>query len=911
MADPQEIDVKFSGLNTAVNPFSAAPEGAAEIADNVVLRANNLVEPRRGYYTGVPNPSGNIARTFAWGNRIVTYATNGDMRDYSDTTFWSSTYGTYSVPDSSNPIRTATASQNLFWTSSKGVYQLDALGGSALQAGIPAPFPAYYATSNLTAAAGSAWLHVGYSVAYRAVLCRYDSHQNLIQSAPSGRLTVTNSGQSIPVGNMSKANGSSTVTLTFPANHNLTTGYQVDVIANAGESWFVSGTFTATVSSSTVITYSDGVNNSSGSTQTNAFTATAGGVTTPVPSFLLPPGLPVNGSLFAQVYRSVGAQGTPSDELFKVAEGYYLNGALGIISPPTDTTPDSFVIGSPPLYTNANTGQGAATANTQPPLARDLCLFNGYMLYANTTQKQSLALQLIGTQGLVNGSQITIAGVTYTAAATDTFATQQFALVTNSTAAQNIQSTAQNLCDCVNANAYNGLSPVNAQYVSGTLDAPGKIYIQEVGIGGNTFTASASGLQVFVPDISSTAASSSNNRAPAALWWSNPGEPWAVPVVNNAIIGAADQAILRVMLVRQTVFIFKTDGLYALTGNTPSTWQAVPFDPGLVLWAPESCAVVGNRIFCWTNKGVVYVTESGVQEDIDNPIDRDLWIQIQQSPQYATSSFAVPYESEGWWMWALPTSSQDPANSQQYIFNGKLPSWTRWTLPQVVHGCVVPTASSPSGVAVWASGNLLWEERKTLTSADYHDPIGQGSVSSSTNSSNTVVITGATIGNGDNLWQGTTVARVTGVSGTTITLDGSYSFSAASVYVFPAINCFFKILPIVCGDPVRRKRFTNLFASFKVCEAEYINVGFDSDKPSTTTFATFNGNPSSTWGSFPWGGAPWQEAEKNFILRTQPNQTSAESSTLGFTLNIQQADSFWQLQGLKILFDYASVLPGR
>lgn len=42
---------RFSGLFTSVNPVSGVvPEGAMQVADNLVLRSTNVLESRRGYY---------------------------------------------------------------------------------------------------------------------------------------------------------------------------------------------------------------------------------------------------------------------------------------------------------------------------------------------------------------------------------------------------------------------------------------------------------------------------------------------------------------------------------------------------------------------------------------------------------------------------------------------------------------------------------------------------------------------------------------------------------------------------------------------------------------------------------------------------------------------------------------------
>ena len=46
---------RFSGLYTSVNPVAGLiPEGAMEVADNLVIRSTDILEPRRGYYASSP-----------------------------------------------------------------------------------------------------------------------------------------------------------------------------------------------------------------------------------------------------------------------------------------------------------------------------------------------------------------------------------------------------------------------------------------------------------------------------------------------------------------------------------------------------------------------------------------------------------------------------------------------------------------------------------------------------------------------------------------------------------------------------------------------------------------------------------------------------------------------------------------
>ena len=45
----QTISLKVKGLYTFPNDLSAIPDGSLSVADNVVIDAENVVQPRRGF----------------------------------------------------------------------------------------------------------------------------------------------------------------------------------------------------------------------------------------------------------------------------------------------------------------------------------------------------------------------------------------------------------------------------------------------------------------------------------------------------------------------------------------------------------------------------------------------------------------------------------------------------------------------------------------------------------------------------------------------------------------------------------------------------------------------------------------------------------------------------------------------
>lgn len=612
---------------------------------------------------------------------------------------------------------------------------------------------------------------------------------------------------------------------------------------------------------------------------------------------------------FAQLYRTFQTSGTPSGEYFLVQEHTITAGDISFKSLQfqPDITPDSSsgtIMLTVPLYTNAISGDGPGASNDLPPLARDLCAYNGRMLYANTTERHAVDLQLIGTAGLVSGtSTITISGKTYLLTGAQSISSSpQVHMTTAGSAAFNTQFTAQELSFCVtqvNNNGFGAGTLVFMEYLSGANDVPGIMRVVEKGVGGSAYTVSVGqdNQLCWSPDLSSHTytLTSNNNRRPARLWWSNDGEPWGVNADSWADVGAEDQDILRIILVRSTVFIFKKDGLFALTGDAPP-YTITPFDPSLVLYAPETAQVVDNKIFCLTNRGAVYVSEAGVSPAISSPIERDISTIQYNETQYTTVGFGVSYEDEGLYLLALPVSPGDTTTNQQYVFDASNPSWTRWLVSNAAHG-IYNTASKQ---LMWAVGSTLWEERKAFAASDIQDPTLTGTTTGSS-SSNQLTVTGAAMAAGDILNQGGVNARVVSVVGSTATLDAKYTFSNGSVTVYKAIPCTWQLLPITAGDPVFEKAWGSAFLSFKLADFESFNVGFNSNKVAAFSSVARTG-PASTLFANP---------AANWLVRFEQPQGMGQSSTLGVKFTFAQAQSFWQAQGLMILYSPATAMAVR
>ncbi len=185
----QKLDLQLRGLYLAPNNLSGVPQGALEIADNVVINSKSLIESRRGqtqYGDPLTIGSGEVNKIFNYSSSlIVNYddklaydAGSGNWTDYS---------GTYNAPDAAYKMRSLEALKNFYFTTDQGIYKIDALTATPRAAGV---VRALGGTGELDGAQG--FLVADTAVAYRLVWGYVDANNNLILGAPSQRLIVQN-----------------------------------------------------------------------------------------------------------------------------------------------------------------------------------------------------------------------------------------------------------------------------------------------------------------------------------------------------------------------------------------------------------------------------------------------------------------------------------------------------------------------------------------------------------------------------------------------------------------------------------------------------------------------------------------------------------------------------------------------
>lgn len=572
-------------------------------------------------------------------------------------------------------------------------------------------------------------------------------------------------------------------------------------------------------------------------------------------TFTIPDGITT--SYFYQIYRSptsVDLTTPPNDEMQLVLQLSPTAGEIAAQSVTlTDTVPDE--LKGATIYTAASQ-QGIGQANYTPPIAVDVTTFKNFTFYANTIGKQFIDLTLLSVgapNGLILNDTITIAGTTYTAKAVENAAAAEFRLFTTGTPSENIETTAQSLTHVVNT--YSGNSTVYSYYVSGFNDLPGEMVIQERGIGGTAFTLSVSRPSAWY----FTTGTSTNDTFPARVYISKFQQPEAVPLLNFLDIGSADKAILRILALRDSIFVFKTDGVFRITGDDLTTFAVTPWDTTVNLRAPESAVLLNNQIYCFTTQGGIAVSETG-SSIVSRPIENDLLtLSADQYTTFDSVTFAVSYESDRKYILNTISNIGDTASTQSFTYNYITAAWTRWIFPRnVTAGILNPTDNKLYMASNDTNFPFVYQERKMFSETDFADD--QFAVNITAFSGKTVNVNSTTgILAGYTLSQNFNRSKIIAVvNATTLTVADTITWNIAAAIIYKPIDVSIEWTPIHGGNPTVTKLFQEVIYFFSKPDFDQMTASFSSNfSQAAESFAIEPASSQAGWGVDPWGEGPW------------------------------------------------------
>ncbi len=291
-------------------------------------------------------------------------------------------------------------------------------------------------------------------------------------------------------------------------------------------------------------------------------------------------------------------------------------------------------------------------------------------------------------------------------------------LSTYTSPAQAIEDTAKSLVRVVNQDDTN---PVYALYLSTANSLPGKINFEERSYSETPFTVVASSMSVgstFTPNIASSV-NSSQTLSPNAISFSKFQQPEAVPLVNRFEVGPRNKAILRIIGLRDSLFILKEEGIYVLTGESDANFSIRLFDTDAALTAPDSAVTLNNQIYCATSQGLATLSDNGglqiISRNIENIISR---VSSEDYTNFYYNSFGVAYETDRSYLFYTVDTIDDTSATVCYRYNTFTQTFTRFTTPAL--SGLVQAGRNKLFIAS-ADGPTIETERKKLTSRDYAD----------------------------------------------------------------------------------------------------------------------------------------------------------------------------------------------
>lgn len=584
-----------------------------------------------------------------------------------------------------------------------------------------------------------------------------------------------------------------------------------------------------------------------------------------------------------------------------------------------------------------------------------------------------------GTHGIQLNDTITVAGTTYTAKLVENIASKQFKIYSQGSPAQNIGDTAQSLVRVVNRTT-GPIPTVYAFYLSGFQELPGKMQFEERIFGGGIFYATAgttsqgTAYSPNLPGPGGISVSSENDQFGNGLYFSKTQQPEAVPLLNFTKVGSAHAAILRIIPLRDSLFILKEDGVFRLTGQDPTSFVVDLFDSTTQILSAESAVSLNNLIFMLSKYGIVTVSDTGVTVISRAIEDKMLDLFETDLTKVKNLSFGISYESDRKYIFFCITKGSDTTSTQAYVYNTFTTTWTRWVLSQ---GCGLITPSEDLMYLGDVTSNTFDVERKTRTFTDYTDSsfnvilegltgitaIGSSTITSISDTSfltvgqtisgigipdNTQIIsipsgtsiilnqnatsagtttllldegktliinTLANVEVGDVLWESngrySIITVVNTVNGTITVRDFINDWVLGSSTILKAFESLVQYAPQTAEGPGSIKQFRESVLLLQVPFFNEILVGFSTDLSAGTVNVPLAGLYGEQWGRFKWGLLPWGGTTKPIPLRTYVPQQKQRCSLIDITLTHREAYSFYRLNGISFVHNGLSERVGK
>lgn len=209
---------------------------------------------------------------------------------------------------------------------------------------------------------------------------------------------------------------------------------------------------------------------------------------------------------------------------------------------------------------------------------------------------------------------------------------------------------------------------------------------------------------------------SDNEVNPNRVYFSKYQQPEAVPSVNFIDVGPRDEPIQRILALRDSLFIIKSNSVYRLSGDIAPNFSVSLLDSGVECKAPDSATILNNLIYLMTNQDISTISETGVSI-ISRPIEDQL-IRLTDFNSFAVATFGVSYEKDRAYLLFTVTSANDTVATQCFRYNTFTNAWTKW---DVTKTCGIVNDFNDVLYLGAADENFIEIERKNLNRTDHAD----------------------------------------------------------------------------------------------------------------------------------------------------------------------------------------------
>ncbi len=802
----ESLSLKAKGLSRYADPLSVRAPGSLNTADNVVIDQEGLFSPRRGFerLDGTLT-NGQAKDILPFFNKILVYspnspATTNGLKYYNEPAGSYTDYTGFSSTDAH--IKYAEMNGNLYVTSSNGVYKLESPTSSSLtKAGMP---EALYFTATAESTGNS--VTASKVVAYKTLWGLKDGNGNLVLGPPSNAVAFTQGpvakdvGLTIPIpGDIAAASPAALANAYFVRIYKTA---EVDALGELTDEYnLVYETFTTSGERAAghihvVDQTPDSLRSAGPGLYTNATIEGAQAANTAPPKCA--DMVVFNNHMFYAdleykqvIYLQLLASGPSAAYGLTVGDTFTLNTGLAseeVYTAKQDTAGSSKYFQLYPIVRaatgvdfavnesftivahNLETGDPVTVSNSGGGLPTGLSALTTY--YVRRLTADTIAFYDTYAHSVASG---TTGIILLTDAGTGTHYVNQVA-----SPSIDIRRTSTALISSINSAG----ALVYAYYESSLTSLPGQIRLEERSFSDTAFTVKAStgAGSSWSPNIE-TAQSSTAESIPNGLAYSKFGEPESVPLLQVEKVGSKRYPILRILPLRESLFIFKGDGVWRLTGTSASNFSIDAFNSSTRVVAPNTLCVLNNLVFGLFDQGVCQVSESGVSV-ISLDIEGDIrgWIG-SNLVNLGALSFGFGYETDRkYFMW-VPEFEFDTYPTQGYAYNTVTDSWT------IFDRSAIAAVINPANDRIYlASGPLTYlsKERKSALYSDFSDEqidVVASNVNLTDPAAPVITLTSISgIEVGDMYYESDSkFARITAVTpgDTTITVDSDLGWSTA------------------------------------------------------------------------------------------------------------------------------------